>query len=123
MVKGYAEVAHSNFNNTRDALEAVEFEVQELTIHEEDDVSLTSAREALRRLELLMDRSRVDMINAQNNYVAFVTSEVAPRGSLEQQPDPKGKASASALDAILDNPKNIKMILPEPEEGFKDAYG
>ena len=70
-----------------------------------------------------MDSSRVDIINAQNNYAAFVTSEASPRGSFDQHPDPKGKALSMALDAILDNPKNVKKILPEPKEGYTDNAG
>ena len=74
-LRGYVEVALAIFNSARDALESVELGVQGLSIRAEDSVPLTSANEALRRLELLMDSSRVDMINAQNNYATFVTSE------------------------------------------------
>jgi len=113
----------ANFNSARDAMESVELAFQGLTIRAKDYVPLTSAREALRRLELSMEHSRVDMIIAQNNYAAFVTSEAAPRGSFDQQPDPKGKAPATALDAILDNLMNVKKILPEPEESYTDNAG
>ena len=73
-LRGYAEIAHANFNKARNALEAVELADQGLSVRAEDGVPLTSAREALWRLELLMDRSRVDMTNAHNNYAAFATT-------------------------------------------------
>ena len=51
-LRGHAKVALVDFNNARDALGSVELAVQGMSIRAEDSVPLTSAREALRRLEL-----------------------------------------------------------------------
>ncbi len=74
-LRGFAEVALANFISSRDALEAIELAVQGLSIREEDHILLQSAREAARRLEAVIEMSRVDMINARNNYASFVTIE------------------------------------------------